>query len=268
MSGKIIDFHTHAFPDALAERAMRQLKSECAEVHSYLDGKLSSLLESMEQNGIEKSVLCCIATRPEQFEPIFNWCCQIASERIIPLPSIHPQDPAALERIERVADAGFKGVKLHPYYQSFFLDDPALSAFWQALCDKGLLVTVHTGYDIAFERIERASPRQILRLLEAFPSLKFVATHLGGWQQWDQVEQLVLGKPIAMEVSWSMEYLGAARARDLLLKHSPDHILFGTDSPWTDQAKTIQSYKKLDLPHHILEKFFYTNAMRLLQEVG
>lgn len=265
MPDKIIDFHTHAFPDALAERAMAQLKSECAQVQSFLDGKLSSLLDSMDANGIEKSVLCSIATRPSQFEPIFKWCREIASDRIIPFPSIHPQDPQARERIVQVAQAGFKGIKLHPYYQSFFLDDPALFYFWEAVCRKGLMAAVHTGYDIAFEHIERASPPQILRLLEAFPSLKLITTHLGGWQQWDQVEQLLVGKPIYMEVSWSVEYLGAARTRQMLLKHSPDHILFGTDSPWTDQAETIESYKNMDLPSHIREKFFYKNALRLLE---
>jgi hypothetical protein len=126
-------------------------------------------------------------------------------------------------------------------------------------------VTVHTGFDIAFERVERASPRQILRVLEAFPELKLITTHLGGWQQWDQVEQLLTGKPVYMEVSWSIEYLGPARTRDILLKHSADHILFGTDSPWTDQRETITSYKNMDLPRDIAEKFFFKNALRLLE---
>lgn len=265
MLGKIIDFHTHAFPDALAERAMAQLKAECAEVRSFLDGRLSSLLDSMNACGIEKSILCCIATRPVQFESIFNWCRRIASDRIVPFPSVHPQDTQAVERVVQIAQAGFKGIKLHPYYQSFVLDDPALFPFWQAVCDSKLLAAVHTGYDIAFERIERASPRQILRLLERFPKLKLITTHLGGWQQWDDVENLLLGRPIYMEVSWSIEYLGAGRTKEMLMRHSEDHILFGTDSPWTDQSETMESYKKLNLPHHISEKFFYKNAVRLLE---
>jgi len=50
------------------------------------------------------------------------------------------------------------------------------------------------------------------------------------------------------------------------MRHSEDHILFGTDSPWTDQSETMESYKKLNLPPHIAEKFFYKNAARLLEE--
>ena len=83
----IIDFHTHAFPDALAHRAVAQLLSEAGEVRSFLDGKVSSLIASMDANGIEASVLCSIATKPSQFEPIFRWSQQIASDRIIPLAS-------------------------------------------------------------------------------------------------------------------------------------------------------------------------------------
>ncbi|MHC5086882.1 MAG: amidohydrolase family protein, partial [Planctomycetota bacterium] len=87
MPNRIIDFHTHAFPDALAERAMEQLLSETDAVRSFLDGKLSSLITSMDANRIEISVLCSIATKPSPFEPIFQWSQQIASDRIIPLAS-------------------------------------------------------------------------------------------------------------------------------------------------------------------------------------
>ena len=72
MHKRIIDCHTHAFPDALAERAMAQLLAETDSVTAFLDGKLSSLLASMDANNIEKSVLCSIATKPSQFEPIFK----------------------------------------------------------------------------------------------------------------------------------------------------------------------------------------------------
>jgi predicted TIM-barrel fold metal-dependent hydrolase len=260
----MIDFHTHAFPDELAERAMGVLHAEAEGVVSYLDGKLSSLIASMDANGIEKSVLCCIATKSEQFDPIFKWCRQIVSDRIVPFPSIHPDDPDAVKRVYQVAQAGFKGIKMHPYYQSFFLDDPKLDRIWEAISELGLLLVTHSGYDIAFERIERASPKQTLTVLDKFPQLRLVATHFGGWQQWDEVERLLLGKKIYMETSWSLDYLGPQRAKNMLLTHPCEYLLFGTDSPWTDQGATIESYKKLGLPQELEEKFFIRNASGLI----
>lgn len=266
MERGIVDFHTHAFPDALADRAMRQLHSE-ADVQSFLDGKLSSLLDSMARNNIAKSVLCCIATRPNQFEPILDWCRQIRSDRIVPFPSVHPEDPQAVRHIEQIAEAGFKGIKLHPYYQDFFLDDPSLWPLYEVVSSAGLLLTVHTGFDIAFERIERASPRQVLDVIGRFSELKLITTHFGGWQQWDEVERLLIGKPVYMETSWSLEELGPERTKRMLLSHLPEYILFGTDSPWTDQGLTVTSYKNLDLSMGIAEKFFGSNALSLLNQV-
>ncbi len=261
----IIDFHTHAFPDALAERAMRQLMSEAEGVTAHLDGRVDSLVRSMDANDIQASVLCCIATRPEQFEPIFQWCQQIASARIVPFPSVHPKDPLAAERVKQIAQAGFKGVKLHPYYQDFCIDDPAVFGIYQAVCDSNLMLTVHTGFDIAFERIEKASPRQIDTVLRAFPSLRLMTTHLGGWQQWDDVQRYLIGRKVFMETSWSLEYLSIEQARRMLLNHPSDYLLFGSDSPWTDQRCSIAALKALDLPAELQRKLFYENAHRLLE---
>jgi len=263
---RIIDFHTHAFPDALAERAMRQLMSEAEGVTAYLDGRLSSLLRSMDANSIETSVLCCIATQPKQFEPIFAWCQEIASAQIVPFPSVHPADPQAVERIGQIARAGFKGVKMHPYYQNFVVDDPALCPLYEAMCDHNLMLTLHTGFDIAFERIEKASPRQILGLITRFPELKLITTHFGGWQQWDDVERYLVGRKVVMEISWSLDYLTAEQAQRMLNSHPSEYLLFGTDSPWTDQAASIRAVEAMNLPNSLLERLFYKNARELLDK--
>lgn len=261
---RTIDFHTHAFPDTLAERAMRQLMSEAEGVKAFLDGRLASLVRSMDDNSIEKSILCCIATRPEQFEPIFKWCQQIRSDRIVPFPSVHPFDTRAIDQIGQIAQAGFAGVKMHPYYQDFAIDDPALYPIYKAVCDHGLMLTLHTGFDIAFERIEKASPRQISGLITQFPELKLITTHLGGWQQWDDVQRYLLGRNIYMETSWSLEYLGADKTRRMLLDHPSEYLLFGSDSPWTDQASSIRAIEALDLPIVRLKQLLYENAKKLL----
>ncbi len=267
MNSPIIDFHTHAFPDALAERAMCQLLAETDSVTAFLDGKLSSLLASMDANGIEKSIICSIATKPGQFEPIFKWSQQIRSDRIIPLVSVHPFDPAGTDRIHRVAQEGFAGIKMHPYYQDFDIDDKRLDPLYDALQQEGLMLTMHTGFDFAFEWIDRGGPRRISDVLTRFPDLKLITTHLGSWQQWDEVETYLIGKPIYMETSFSVKYLNHDQLRRMILAHPSDYVLFGTDSPWTDQAAEIESFEKLGLPEALLEKIFYKNAKKLLKEI-
>lgn len=261
---RVIDVHTHAFPDSIADRAMAQLLSEC-DLKSYLDGRVSSLLASMDEAGIEKSVLCSIATRPAQFDSILQWSKEIRSDRIIPFPSVHPKDPKAAERIAQIGENDFFGVKIHPYYQEIVIDDPSFKTLYKSIVDNGLILVLHTGYDVSFPKEERANPRQILNVLDCFPDLKLITTHMGGWFQWDLVEKYLLGKPIYIETSVSYEYIGPEKFKKMIDKHDPDYLLFGTDSPWDDQKKAIHDIDTLISDEVLKKKLFFDNATRLLK---
>lgn len=267
MRQAIIDFHAHAFPDPLAARAISQLEHGGG-VKAFLDGRVSSLLASMDAAGITTSVICSIATKPEQFEPILKWSKQIASQRIVPLPSIHPRDPDLVGQARRVAEAGLLGIKLHPYYQEFNLDDQALFPLYRVLDELGLLVVFHTGFDFAFPRDRKGDPVRIRRVLERVPTLKLVTTHMGAWDDWDEVEKHLIGQPISMDVSLSLDLLGRERARDMILAHPADRVLFGTDSPWGSQAETLKAVRALDLGEEREEAIFWKNARALLGQAA
>ena len=260
----IVDFHAHAFPDALAARAISHLEHGGG-VKAFHDGRVSSLLASMDRAGIATSVVCSIATKPEQFDPILTWSKAIASPRIVPLPSLHPMGPDPVGQARQVAEAGFCGIKLHPYYQDFNLDDEALFPLYRALDELDLLVVCHTGFDFAFARDRKADPVRILRVVERVPGLKFIATHMGAWDDWDQVEAHLLGKPITMDISLSIDLLGLERARAMLMAHPMDRVLFGTDSPWTSQAETLRLARALELGDDRTSALLWKNAQRLLE---
>jgi uncharacterized protein len=259
----IIDFHTHAFPDELADRAMQSLQHGC-DVKAQLDGRVSSLLTSMDSCGIEKAVVCSIATKPSQFDPILKWSKKIRTERIIPLPSVHPDDTQCLEHIELVKASGFKGIKMHPYYQDFFLDEPKMLPIYEKICEQNLLLVMHTGFDIAFERIRRCDPTKILYVAEKIPALKFIATHLGAWEDWQEVQRLLIGKPVYMEISMTFGYLDAETIKNMLLAHPADYLLFGSDSPWTNQSNTLNFLRQLNLGKDRESRICSKNALRLL----
>jgi len=266
----IIDFHTHAFPDDLAARAMKKLLEEgqkMFDVRAYLDGTLSSLLSSMDKYGIEKSVVCSIATRPSQFDPILRWSSRVVSDRIMPFPSFHPFDVEFAERISRIKDEGFKGIKFHPYYQDFVIDDEKIFPIYEKISRTGLIVLMHTGFDLAFERKRIADPLRIARILKKFPELKLVSTHLGAWDDWDEVERHLTGKGIYMEISFALEYLGGDAARRIILNHPKDRILFGTDSPWADQGRTLELFRALQLEERMEKRILRENAVELLSSI-
>jgi predicted TIM-barrel fold metal-dependent hydrolase len=262
----IIDFHAHAFPDQVAASAIPFLEEE-GDVKARHDGRIASLLNLMDRDGVEQSVICSIATRPSQFEAIMSWSMQIRSERVIPFPSIHPNDPDILEHICKIRAAGFKGIKMHPYYQQFFLDDEKLFPAYEKISELGLILVMHTGFDIAFPRIRRCDPKQILNVLARFPDLKMVTTHLGAWEQWDEVEELLAGRNIYMDISYTLDQIDPQKARRIILKHPKEYILFGTDSPWSSARNTYEHLLKLDLGSEREELILRKNGLALLSSL-
>lgn len=259
----IIDFHTHAFPNDLAARAVPQIAGN-AGVTAFLDGKVASLLRSMDQAGIERSVVCSIATKPAQFQKIMDWSKAVRSDRLVLFPSVHPAAPDVLEQIRLIQAEGFLGIKLHPYYQDFDLDEPRMEPIYECIRECGLMVLSHTGFDVAFPRERRADPERVWKVVTKFPGLKFIATHMGAWEDWAEVERWLIGRPVMLEISFAIAYCGAELARRLLMAHPSDYILFGTDSPWAGQAEEIERIKALNLPSDCRQKLFYDNARRLL----
>lgn len=259
----IIDFHTHAFPDKIAEKALKTIES-MGGIKPTFDGTIRGLLESMDNAGITVSVVLSIATKPSQFEPILEWAEAIYSERIIPFPSVHPDDEGAIQKVFEIKNRGFKGLKMHPYFQNFLIDEEKMFFLYEAIEKSGLILVMHSGYDFAYERIDKAGPQRILRVLEKFPALRFVATHLAGWQQWEDVEKLLVGKNIFIETSFSHGFLEDTKIENILLAHCPDLIFFGSDAPWADQKESIKAIQEIKIPQNIKEKILYQNAEKYL----
>ncbi len=259
----IIDFHTHAFPDYVAAKAIPTLEG-AGKIKAYTSGTIESLLDSMDNAEIDRSVICSIATHPSQFESILEWSSSVSSRRIIPLPSIHPAEKQYVDRVDQVVERGFIGIKMHPYYQDFSLDDKRLFPLYEALSDNGLMLVVHCGYDIAFPRTRVADPDKILSVSSTFPELKLIATHFGGWKIWDEVETKLIGREIYLEISFALSFLPKEQVKRMLRAHSAHHILFGSDSPWDDQAECVRRVKELQLSSRLEEALFYKNAQQLI----
>lgn len=263
---RVIDFHTHAFPDDLAPRALEALQTPRYRPHT--DGTVSGLVRSMDEAGVDAAVVCSIATAPKQMRPILEWSAAIASERLVPFASVHPEAEDPARAVREAARAGLKGIKLHPQYQRFFVDDPRVFGIYAAAADCGLVVLLHAGYDLAFPTDPRAQPHRIAAVARKFPGLRLVAAHLGGWKDWDAVLRHLAGTDVYLDTAFSVgggeDDVPPDLLRRLLDSHSPDRLLFGTDSPWRVPAAEVRALRALDLPPEALAKVLGGNALRLL----
>jgi predicted TIM-barrel fold metal-dependent hydrolase len=261
---RVIDIHTHAFPDGLAARAIAALQAETPGVRARLDGRLSSLAASMGRAGVDVCVVASIATRPLQFASILAWSREIASPRIVPFASVHPDDAEAVAHVRAVAGAGLKGIKLHPYYQGFAVDEDRVQPLYAEMERLGLVLLMHAGFDPAFERRRVADAPRIAAVARRFPRLKLVAAHLGGWQDWELAERELLGSPVCLDVSDCLDTMPRGQAVRFLEGHPPDCLLFGSDSPWVDQAEALRDPLLARLPADRREALLGGNAARLL----
>ncbi len=260
---RVIDVHTHAFPDFLAPKAMAKLEAQ-ADTRAHLDGTITALLSSMDRAGIAAAVVSSIATEPHQFPSILKWCRHIAGPRLIPFPSLHPRSPDAAEEITLIAQAGFKGIKLHPEYQDFVVDNPSLAGFYREIESAGLIILFHAGYDISFPDSDRSSPERISQINSSFPSLRLIASHLGGYRQWEKAIRFLVDRDIYLDTSYTIGHISPELFDEIIHEHSPERLLFGSDSPWTDQAAAVGEMRHLDLEPSLAERILSRNAENLL----
>jgi len=263
---KYIDFHTHIFPDRIAKQALEYLSEDSGDYHPQTDGTLAGLLRSMDEASISKSVVANISTKPSQTAPILEFSLQIKSDRIIPLVSFHPGN--TMQEVDRLlrqsVTQGIPGVKLHPMYQEFTIDDHAMFPFYEMIRDKGLFLVFHSGYDIAFPGNTQADVERVARVAGEFGDLVIVTTHVGGWRQWDRINVLTEKKNIYTEISMTLSEIDEGLFVKTLMLFDEDRILFGTDSPWTDQKDMVKKTEALPISDAVKAKLFYENAERLL----
>jgi len=257
---KIIDVHTHAFPDFLAERAIKALTEHSGDYKPFLNGTINDLIKSMDCNNINSSFIANIATKPEQSEAALKWSLQIKSERIIPLGAIHPQSKNWESELENIKNSGLKGIKLHPLYQNFLIDDKKIYPIYEKIQSLNLFILFHSGYDIAFGLRDDAVSFRMKRIVKDFPDLKIIASHLGGWQEWESVLENLCGRDIFFETSFIHE-VKSETLHKILNSHDKNRFFFGSDSPWLSQESQINFINKLNITEDLKEKIFYRNVL-------
>jgi hypothetical protein len=245
--GPVFDAHSHAFPDELAAHAIKSLTggADWHPVEAHHGGTVASLLASMDQAGVRRSIMCSIATRPSQVRKITDWSAKVNSERLIAFASIHPDFDEPEAEVQRIAALGLRGIKFHPQYMACPLDDPRAIRIAKAAAKAGLAFALHAGYDLAFKRDDIGSPQRVRALHQAAPGLRMLACHLGGWENWEEALTHVVGLPIYLETSFCLGQCPPQMLERIMTRHPPELLLWGTDSPWADIAADLALFRRL-----------------------
>lgn len=258
----LIDFHTHIFPDFLAEKALKKLGDNSA-LKPDANGTLAGLKASMKKTNVDISVVLGIATNAKQQKSVNDFAASVASNSIIPFGSVYPDAPDALEELERIKAMGLKGVKFHPEFQQFFPDDEKMKPLYKKISSLGLITVFHAGEDYGYPPPYRAMPKNMASALKWFES-PVVAAHMGGLGCGEEVLKTLCGLPIYFDISFAYGTTSKPLAEMIIKKHGADKILFGTDSPWHSPNSEKMFLDFLDLSKEEKELIRYKNAAKLL----
>lgn len=262
-----IDCHTHCFPQKIAASALFALRNNCGNLKCLTDGTADGLLNQMNQAGISSSWVLNIATTPRQQKAVNDFAASLSSDRLIAFGSVHPRAVDALSELERMADLGLRGLKLHPYYQGFAIDDPIMRPIYQKAAKLGFITVFHAGYDIGFLDTPCAAPRALARALTWFDGAPVVAAHLGGSFCWQEARRWLAGKPIYFDTAFCCGRIPFPEACSIIETHGVNRILFGSDLPWSDPVQELDFIRCLRLSESEQLQLLEENAKRLLQRL-
>lgn len=265
----IIDMHTHIWPEVIAGPTVKKLE-KVGQINAYTDGTIEGLQASMKKAGVDISVVLPVVTRPEQFDSVTAFA-EIVNQKedLISFGGIHPKDKAYKAHLKTIKDKGLPGIKLHPDYQGTFFDAPEYIAIIDYALELNLTVSVHAGLDIGLPNPIHCTPERILRVyrelkLEDNVDNKLILAHTGGYDCWQQVKELLCGKKLYMDISYSLPFIEEELMLDIIKHHGSNRMMFGTDSPWGDQAESIARVMDLKISDRERENIFSNTAKKLL----
>ena len=274
----IIDMHTHTFPVKIAASTLEKL-SAASHTRPFTDGTQAGLVRSMEEAGVDLSIVLPVATAPRQVEHINDSAAKInqTGGPVFSFGCMHPDYENWHEELARIQELGLKGVKLHPVYQNVDFDDPRYLRILRRAGELGLTVVTHAGDDVGFPGAVRCSPEMVSRALEQAGPVTLVLAHMGGWRNWDRV---LPGLPVYIDTAFStgrmtpledgyytpeeLELLDPAGFMELVRAFGARRVLFGSDSPWSGQKESLEWLRALPLTEGELAAILGENAKALL----
>ena len=258
----IIDGHSHVYPDKIAVKASQAIGS-FYDIGMFAGGTVGELLECGINCEINMHVICSVATVPEQAPRINDFIAQTAAlypERFIGFATFHPDMEDIEYEVSRVIGLGLRGVKLHPDFQKFNIDDEGCGRLYKAV-ENRLPLLFHTGD----RRNDFSSPRRILKIAERFPGLDMICAHFGGYTEWDEAERVLAGSRVWVDTSSSMSFLGKKRTLELIGRFGEDRVIFGSDYPMWNPCDEVMMIKSLGLGAELTKKIFHKNIINLLR---
>ena len=257
---KVIDMHTHVYPDAIALKAAKSIRSYY-HLGENMDGTVDTLLTRGTTAGVIHYLILPVAVKPEHVHHINQFTLQQmqAHSCFTGIGTIHLDMENLMEEVERIPAMGLKGIKIHPDCQHFNIDDPRLFPVYEAVQGK-LPMMIHMGD----ERYDYSHPARLRKVLQQFPKLEVCAAHFGGHTMYETAKEYLSDTSCIMDISSTLMFLDKKTAESYVNHYGAERLAFGTDYPVWDPVQEVQRLEALNLTEEQKEQIARKTAARFL----
>lgn len=256
---EIYNMHAHIFPEKIAPKAVEAIG------HFYgigMDcrGTKEDLIKDGDKIGVKKYLISSIATKAIQVRSINYFLSKEIDSNTVGFASLHPDSKDMEGDIDNLIKLGLKGVKLHPDFQAFNIDDKKTYPMFE-ICQGRLPFLIHMGD----KRYNFSSHQRLLKILELFPKLIVIAAHLGGYSKWDELAAPYLGhERVFFDTSSSLMFLDKEKALSIIKRHGIERVFFGTDFPMWNHEDELNRFYNLPLSEKERELILNKNPKNFL----
>ncbi|CCG56736.1 amidohydrolase family protein [Brachyspira pilosicoli WesB] len=240
----IIDFHSHI---------KRNIKENRFEIEE--------LLEDMKKNHVDKRCVSAIdgPSIREQNEYVKNIV--LEHDNLFAFAVINPKEENSIKELEYIIDSNiFYGIEFNGFYHGYnpesceFLDD-----IFNMISKTKLIVKIFTGI------CANGVPQQWTRWIKQYNNIKFVMLHMGCFDYGYSCVDLAMDyKNVYLETSNQYEVQIFNKAFQNI---EAERILFGSQYPNKFTKNSISLFDYFNLDKNVLNKIFFENANKLLNEV-
>ena len=254
------DAHAHIYPGKIAEKATASV-GDFYHIPMQNVGLPHVLAQRGGAAGIDRFLVCSVATKVEQVRSINQFIQEKCRKypQFIGLGAWHQDVTDISGEMDDIQARGLRGIKLHPDFQKFMIDDPKMLDVYREAHRRGLPILFHTGDS----RTDFSSPRRLMNVIDKIPDFTCIAAHLGGYSEWEEARRELSGTNVYIDTSSSLFKVSPQEAKENIAHFGVDHTMFGTDFPMWDPEEELERFFALGFSQEENRAMLYGNFARL-----
>lgn len=267
-----IDFHTHIFPEKLYA-AIKEWFVKNVNWHFDFQGSSQDAMKFLDNiPNLEKFIAFGYAHKPDISMKLneFYAKLKLSSKKVVALGCVHQDDQNIVEVAETALKEGLSGFKIHCQVQKVSPFDKRFFPLYEILSEQKFFILFHAG--TAPFPAEFTGFSEFYKFLKKFPRVRSVVAHLGAFESELFLKAALDYENLYLDTSYAFipNPTNKIDAATSLLIEAQDKIVFGSDFPGICHSyeSAVNAITTLNLNENCLEKLFYINAKKLLNQIN